>query len=192
MWQLGPAGSPDTLHRCLCPASPAQQPGLLTHCSHLSSVSWVATTSRAPARVTRSTTQSWAERASLWPHLYTGKVLVTMSAPYTPGSSARSSSSSLMQQAVVSRRTSPRYLQSYMLHRAVHTHTGQSGLAGGGGGCEVETRTGYRYRICGSQAVLPHHTWSARAPSILLSLYTRSSTICTGIWFIFLTWFELP
>lgn len=120
---------------------------LLTHCSHLSSVSWVATTSRAPARVTRSTTQSWAERASLWPHLYTGKVLVTMSAPYTPGSSARSSSSSLMQQAVVSRRTSPRYLQSYMLHRAVHTHTRQSGLAGPVAGVrwrqELDTDTGY-------------------------------------------------
>lgn len=155
MWQLGPAGSPDTLHRCLCPASPAQQPGLLTHCSHLSSVSWVATTSRAPARVTRSTTQSWAERASLWPHLYTGKVLVTMSAPYTPGSSARSSSSSLMQQAVVSRRTSPRYLQSYMLHRAVHTHTRQSGLAGPVAGVrwrqELDTDPGYaaaRHRQC--------------------------------------------
>ena len=132
MWQLGPAGSPDTLHRCLCVASPAPAAWLvLTHCTHLSSVSWVATTSRAPARVTRSSTQSWAERASLWPHLYTGKVLVTMSAPYTPGSSARSSSSSLMQQAVVRSRTSPRYLQSYMLHTAVHTQTGQSGLAGG-------------------------------------------------------------
>ena len=125
MWQLGPAaGSPDTLHRCLCVASPAPAAWLvLTHCTHLSSVSWVATTSRAPARVTRSSTQSWAERASLWPHLYTGKVLVTMSAPYTPGSSARSSSSSLMQQAVVRSRTSPRYLQSYMLHTAVHTYT---------------------------------------------------------------------
>ena len=76
--------------------------------------------------------------------------------------------------------------------RCSHSHWPVRRLAGGGGGCEVETRTGYRYRICGSQAVLPHHTWSARAPSILLSLYTRSSTICTGIWFIFLTWFELP
>ena len=52
---------------------------------------------------------SLAERDVLCPHLYTGKLLVIIRAPYTAGPS---DSSSLMQQAVVSSLTSPRYLNS--------------------------------------------------------------------------------
>ena len=71
--------------------------------------------------LTRLRTHSWPVTASLCPHLYTGKVLVIISAPYTPGFIVLSSSSSLMQHAVVSSFTSPRYLQIKYNQFRVHS-----------------------------------------------------------------------
>ena len=182
MWQLGPAGSPDTLHRCLCrQPSPSSQAADSLHSPQLGVLGGHHQPRPGPRHQVQHAVLGRARL--LVAALVHGEGLGHHERAVHAGVQ-RAQLLQLLDAAGGGEEPHLAQVSAELHVTPLFTlRLANPAWLVAGGGCEVETRTGSR--TCGSQApaVLPHHTWSALTLSILLSLHPPQFELEYGLYF---------